>query len=627
MDAYPHVEETKGSLGNWRKFVRLIQETKPSKALLLTALLLSIGATVVSLIIPMFTKGLVDGFTMSSLKSSQIVSLGIAFVVQTIASGVSIYLLNVIGQRVVASLRDRLWRKMLVLPVPFYDQNRTGETISRITNDTGIVKNLITEHLIAFVSGILSVIGSMVILFMLDWQMTLIMLTVIPVSALVLVPLGKQMFKISKGLQDETASFTGKLTQVLSEIRLVKSSNAEQREYENGAKGISNLLAFGIREGKVQAMIQPLMSFVLMLLLVIIVGFGGMRVSSGAMSAGDLVAYILYLIQIVIPMSQLSMFFTQVQKAIGATEHLMTILDTEEEDHSKQAKVKEGSLPMTVDHVNFAYEKGQEAILKDVHFHIPAGKVTAIVGPSGGGKTTLFSLFERYYEPTQGSIRLGDERIDSYSLQSWRSQIGYVSQESPLMDGTIRDNICYGMNREVSEEELKLATKMAYADIFIDDMPQGYDTEVGERGVKLSGGQRQRIAIARALLRDPKILMLDEATSSLDSKSEIVVQDALQNLMKGRTTLVIAHRLSTVVDADQIVFIEKGKVTGIGSHELLFEEHEMYREFAMQQLRIQEQGLRNVEALPMEPDQEDQHQEEQEAFEQKPLFLRKQQSM
>ena len=285
MDTYPQVEETKGSLSNWRKFVKLIQETKPSKRMLIIALVLSLGATVVSLIIPMFTKGLVDGFTMSSLKPAQIVSLAVAFVIQTIASGISIYLLNVIGQKVVSSLRDRLWKKLLVLPVSFYDQNRTGETISRVTNDTGIVKSMITEYLIAFLTGILSVIGSMVILFMLDWQMTLIMLTVIPVSALVLVPLGKQMFKISKGLQDETASFTGKLTQVLSEIRLVKSSNAEQREYENGAKGISNLLAFGIREGKVQALIQPLMSFVLMLLLVVIVGFGGMRVSSGAMSA------------------------------------------------------------------------------------------------------------------------------------------------------------------------------------------------------------------------------------------------------------------------------------------------------------------------------------------------------
>ncbi|MNZ96898.1 Multidrug resistance ABC transporter ATP-binding/permease protein BmrA [compost metagenome] len=195
------------------------------------------------------------------------------------------------------------------------------------------------------------------------------------------------------------------------------------------------------------------------------------------------------------------------------------------------------------------------------------GTVTAIVGPSGSGKTTLFSLLERFYLPQGGRITLGDESIETFSLRSWREHIGYVSQDSPMIAGTIRDNICYGAKREVSDEELRKVARMAYADSFIDELPQGFDTDVGERGVKLSGGQRQRIAIARALLRNPKILMLDEATSSLDSHSETVVQQALNNLMQGRTTMVIAHRLSTVVGADQIVFIEKGKVTGKGTHE------------------------------------------------------------
>jgi ATP-binding cassette subfamily B protein AbcA/BmrA len=214
--------------------------------------------------------------------------------------------------------------------------------------------------------------------------------------------------------------------------------------------------------------------------------------------------------------------------------------------------------------------------------------VTAVVGPSGGGKTTLFSLFERFYQPQEGCIRLGGDSIDTFSLASWRRQIGYVSQESPLVAGTIRDNICYGTDRQVEDAEIERVAAMAYADHFIDALPDRYDTEVGERGIKLSGGQRQRIAIARALLRDPNILMLDEATSSLDSKSEIAVQKALKNLMQGRTTLVIAHRLSTVVDADQILFIEKGTITGSGTHEELFQRHEMYREFATQQLRIKE---------------------------------------
>ncbi|UNK21350.1 ABC transporter ATP-binding protein/permease [Paenibacillus sp. N3/727] len=568
--------------------MNVINETKPSKLMLMVALFMSIGSTAVALVIPMFTKGMVDNFSIAKLDTMQIVALAVAFIIQAIAAGLSIYMLNLIGQKVVASLRDRLWKKMLVLPVSYYDQNKTGETVSRITNDTGIIKGFITEHLASFFTGIVSVIGSFIVLLYLDWQMTLIMLVVIPLSALVLFPLGKQMFKISKGLQDETASFTAVLSQVLSEIRLVKASNAESREYENGNKGIQSLFRFGVKEGVVQALISPIMSFVLMVLLVVIIGYGGMRVSSGALSAGELVAFILYLIQIVMPMSQLSMFFTQLQKAIGATEHMISILDTKEEDHVNGKEVAKANQPIAVEHVHFAYVEG-EPILEDISFTIKPGKVTAIVGPSGGGKTTLFSLFERFYLPTSGIIKLGQDGINEFSLQSWRSQIGYVSQESPLIDGTIRENICYGMNREVTQEELERAAEMAYADGFIRELTEGYETEVGERGVKLSGGQRQRVAIARALLRNPHILMLDEATSSLDSKSEIVVQKALNNLMKGRTTLVIAHRLSTVVDADQILFIEKGKLTGNGTHEKLLENHAMYREFATQQLRIQEQ--------------------------------------
>ncbi|MCY9531631.1 ATP-binding cassette, subfamily B, AbcA/BmrA [Paenibacillus sp. cl6col] len=579
------IEGTKGSFGNWRQFLRVINETKPSKLMLFIALLMSIGSTAVSLVIPMFTKGMVDNFSMSKLDTMQIVALAAAFIIQTVASGLSIYMLNLIGQRVVAGLRDRLWRKLLILPVSYYDENKTGETVSRITNDTGIVKGFITEHLSSFFTGIVSVIGSFIVLLYLDWQMTVIMLVVIPLAALVLLPLGKQMFKISKGLQDETASFTAVLSQVLSEIRLVKASNAESREYENGRKGINNLLRFGIKEGVVQALIAPIMSFVLMVLLVVIIGYGGMRVSSGVLSAGELVAFILYLIQIVMPMSQLSMFFTQLQKAIGATDHMISIFDAAEEDHIHGKQVEQADQPIQVENVHFAYAQG-EPILEDVSFTIPAGKVTAIVGPSGGGKTTLFSLFERFYLPTSGAIKLGEVDINEFSLQSWRTQIGYVSQESPLIDGTIRENICYGMNREVTNEELEHAAQMAYADGFIQELAEGYETPVGERGLKLSGGQRQRIAIARALLRNPRILMLDEATSALDSKSEIVVQKALNNLMQGRTTLVIAHRLSTVVDADQILFVEKGQLTGCGTHATLFETHEMYREFAAQQLRI-----------------------------------------
>ncbi|MED3987192.1 ABC transporter ATP-binding protein [Peribacillus simplex] len=566
----------------WRQFIRLVQQTKPSKLMIGIALALSLGTTGVGLLVPLFTKNLINDFSISSLSTERITLLVLAIIVQALASGFSIYLLNRIGQSVVAGIRDQLWKKLLVLPVSYFDEHPSGETVSRMTNDTTVVKGLISEHLSNFVTGIISIVGSMIVLFVLDWKMTLLMFTAIPLSVLILMPLGKKMHKISKGMQDETASFTAVLQQVLTEIRLVKASNAEALEYQNGKKGIHKLFQFGLKEAKIQALIAPLMSFVMMALLVLILGYGGMRVSSGALTAGALVAFIMYLFQIIMPMAQLASFFTQFQKATGATERIISILDSVEEEDAMQP-VQNISQSISVENLNYSYNNGEQ-VLKDISFYVEAGKVTAIVGPSGSGKTTLFSLFERFYKPQQGSISIGGKNINDFTLLSWRSQIGYVSQESPIVSGTIRDNICYGIERDITDEELNQVAKMAYADQFISELPNGYDTEVGERGMKLSGGQRQRIAIARAFLRNPKILMLDEATSSLDSKSEKVVQQALNDLMKGRTTIVIAHRLSTVIGSDQIIFLEKGKITGSGTHKELYNTHSLYREFAEQQL-------------------------------------------
>ncbi len=594
-------DQVSQSGGSSKAFFRLLRETKPPLPLFVVAIVLSLLSTLVSLVIPMFTKNLVDGFSLSSISGSQIVWIGAAFIGMSVASGVSIFLLNYTGQRMVASLRDRLWKKMLRLPVSYFDNTRTGESVSRMTNDTGILKTLISEQVSGFISGIISILGAVAVLFYLNWKMTLVMFAVIPLAALILVPLGRTMYKISLAMQDETASFTAALSQVLSEIRLVKASNAERQEYESGNQAIGRLLSFGVREGKVMAWISPFMAFVMMMLLVVVIGYGGMQVANGGLSAGELVAFILYLVQIVMPMTQLTTFFTQLQKAKGATERILQTLDAEEEPFDQGQEITKADQPLIVDGVTFAYNP-EEPVLQDVSFTMEPGTVTAVVGPSGGGKTTLFALLERFYTPQQGSIRLGDAPIDSFSLRSWRGMIGYVSQESPIIAGTIRENLCYGIEREVSEAELKRAAEMAYADGFIAELPNGFDTDVGERGVKLSGGQRQRIAIARALLRDPNILMLDEATSSLDSSSEIVVQKALNNLMKGRTTIVIAHRLSTVIGADQLIFIEKGKVTGRGTHEQLLRQHAMYREFASQQLQI---AASQEESEPIDNEEEE----------------------
>ncbi|GED19789.1 ABC transporter ATP-binding protein [Kurthia gibsonii] len=576
-------EKEKISKKNFKKFIQLVKSTNPPKLLIVIALILTLSTTAVSLMVPLFTKNLVNDFTIDDLNKTTIALLVGAIILQALSGGFSIYILNRIGQSVVAGMRDRLWKKLLVLPVNYFDENPSGETVSRMTNDTTVVKTLISEHLANFLSGIISIIGAMIVLFILDWRMTTAMFIAIPLAAAILIPLGRKMYKISKNTQLETSKFTALLTQVLSEIRLVKSSNSEKIEYNNGATGIRNLFNYGLKEAKVYAFIGPIINLVMMILLVVLLGYGGMRVSSGALSAGALVAFIMYLFQIIMPMAQIAEFFTQFQKASGATERIIEILEVEDEKDGYE-EVKKVDEAIQIECLSYNYPD-KEPVLKNLNFTIPPNQVTAIVGPSGSGKTTFFSLIERFYQPQKGAILLGNQNIQNFSLLSWRKQIGYVSQESPIIAGTIRDNITYGLEREVSDEEINRVIKMAYADQFIENLEDGILTEVGERGMKLSGGQRQRIAIARAFLRNPQILMLDEATSSLDSKSEQVVQRALEELMKGRTTIVIAHRLSTVIHSDQIVFLEQGEITGIGTHQELYATHALYKEFSDQQLK------------------------------------------
>lgn len=571
--------------GGLKSFISLILSTEIPKLALIVGLSASVLTTIAGLIVPLLTKNLVDGFSLSSLSVPLIITIGLAFIIQAIISGISIYLLSLVGQKVVSSLRDRMWVKLIRLPVSYFDKQSSGETVSRLVNDTSVVRDLISNHFPQFITGIISVIGAIIILLVMDWKMTLFMLISVPITLAIMIPLGRKMAKISRGLQDETAIFTGHIQQTLSEIRLMKSSTAEQNEEAKGLSGIKNLLGFGLKEARIFALIGPLMYLVVMVVIVMIIGYGGMRVANGTMSTGSLVAFLLYLFQIIMPITSFAMFFTQLQKAKGATERIIDILELPPEEGQDGIEMDIKNKSIHISNVSFSYNE-DEPVLKNISFEAQPGEMIAFAGPSGGGKTTMFGLLERFYEPTAGEIRIGQTPINKLSLSSWRSQIGYVSQESAMMAGTIRENLCYGLKNpeKIADERLWNVAKMAYADQFIETFPKGLDTEVGERGVKLSGGQRQRIAIARAFLRDPKILMMDEATASLDSQSESIVQEALTRLMEGRTTFVIAHRLSTIVDANKIIFIEKGQVTGSGTHHELIQSHELYREFAEQQL-------------------------------------------
>ena len=332
----------------------------------------------------------------------------------------------------------------------------------------------------------------------------------------------------------------------------------------------------------INALLSPIMYTIMMFVIILVIGYGGLRVADGTMSIGTLVAFLLYLFQIIMPMTMFAMFFTEYNKALGATGRIIGILEMENEKSAADTEELLTYETLSFNNVTFGYDK--TPVLENISFTAENNKKIAFVGPSGSGKSTIFSLIERYYSVWDGEITIDNTNIENIPLDLYRSGIGYVAQESAIISGTIKENITYGLTAgEYTDEDIKRAVQQSYTSEFINDLPEGLETEVGERGVKLSGGQRQRLGIARAFLRNPKILMLDEATASLDSQSEKFVGEALNELMAGRTVLVIAHRLSTIVNSDKIYFIDSGHLTGEGTHEELMASHDMYKAFTEQQ--------------------------------------------
>lgn len=567
---------------SFKKFIMLIKSTNVKKGLFFTGVFLTLVGTAGSLIVPLLTQMFIDGFN-TDLITAPLAALIIGvFLISAIIDGISYYMLAKIGQTVVKSLREMVWDKFLRLPVSYFDKTKSGESVSRVVNDTSIIQNLITSHFPQLISGILSVAGSIVILFFLDWKLTLIMFIALPISIVAIMPLGSRMQKVSKKLQDETASFTGSIQETLSEIRLMKSFNAESYEKKKGNRGINELFKYGMKEAVINALLSPIMYTIMMFVIILVIGYGGLRVADGTMSIGTLVAFLLYLFQIIMPMTMFAMFFTEYNKALGATGRIIGILEMENEKSAADTEELLTYETLSFNNVTFGYDK--TPVLENISFTAENNKKIAFVGPSGSGKSTIFSLIERYYSVWDGEITIDNTNIENIPLDLYRSGIGYVAQESAIISGTIKENITYGLTAgEYTDEDIKRAVQQSYTSEFINDLPEGLETEVGERGVKLSGGQRQRLGIARAFLRNPKILMLDEATASLDSQSEKFVGEALNELMAGRTVLVIAHRLSTIVNSDKIYFIDSGHLTGEGTHEELMASHDMYKAFTAQQ--------------------------------------------
>lgn len=559
--------------------IYILNQIKWPKILLAITIVISLLGSVSGLLIPLYTGKLVDNFDLKNINIGFVSFFILIFLLNALFSGISLYLLNKIGEKVIYRIRTILWKHIIELEVPFFDENESGQLMSRLTDDTKNINYFVSYKLPNLLPSILSIFGSLIILFTMDWKMSLIISGLFPFYLIVILPLGKIMQKVAISTQTEIAKFSGLLGRVLTEIRLVKVSNTQKEELNRADGNLLNIYDLGLKQAKVSAIIQPLSSIVMLLTVGIILGFGGMRVASGDMSAGTLVTMIFYIFQLSMPLINVSTLITDYKKAVGSSQKIYEILQEKTEETRGFNDVEDSDI--IFQNVEFSY--GNNKVLNKINLNILNNKVTAIVGPSGSGKTTIFNLIERMYSINRGKILHNNHSIYEYDLYKWRSKIGYVMQTNAMMNGTIKENILYGIDREVSNHEMLNIMKNANCFEFINSLEDGYDTFIGEKGIKLSGGQKQRIDIARCFAKNPDILLLDEATANLDSQSEKKIQEAFDTLMSGRTTVIIAHRLSTVKKADQIIFLDKGKVTGIGKHKDLMNNHELYNKFVMNQ--------------------------------------------
>lgn len=577
-----HQNDTKFSV---KQFLSLIATTHPRYVLLVMGVLLLAVSSGIQVYVPKLASTLVNDFA-KGVDYQLLFKVVVMFVAAALISALGGTILGIFGENVIQNLRKNLWNKLTILKINYFDTVKVGEISSRLVNDTSQVKQLLAATVPQTLASLILVIGSVYMMIRMDWQMCLAMLVVVPIVLLIMLPIFSFGTKVGRQRQDTLAEFNGIASETLSEIRLVKTSNAEKQVQERVDQKINQLFRVGKKEAVFDAVMQPLMMMVMMSMIFGLLAYGMHRIAIGAMEVGTLMSFLMYLFNLMGALPSIATLFTEMAKAAGSTKRVQDLLNEEPEDLETGQTIDLTGRSLQARDVSFSYD-GKEPILKNISFEAKANQIVAFAGPSGGGKSTIFSLLERFYDPNHGEITCGGINIKDVNLVDYRSQIGFVSQDSAIMAGSIRDNLTYGLEQTFEDEALWKVLELAYAKKFVEEMPQGLETEVGERGVKISGGQKQRIAIARAFLRDPKILMLDEATASLDSESEMMVQRALSNLMQGRTTLVIAHRLATIVDSDQIYFLENGEITGSGTHQELVESHKTYANYVKEQFRVE----------------------------------------
>ena len=502
------------------------------------------------------------------------------FTIKGMAAYGSGYLLSHVGQNIIRRLRNRLYNHIQDLPLAFFQREKTGDLMSRVTNDAALVSAMFTSAVTRSIRDGFSIIGLISVTFFLIPKLAVFTFIVFPVAVYPLYYFGRKIRRVRRGVQEAWADINAFLHETFTGTKIVKAFSMEAHEKKRFAQKSRRIFRLEMKENKVREMSSPLMELLGGLGIAFIMWYGGRQVIAGTYSFGAFMSFLAAVGLMYQPLKKISRLNNAVQRGMAAIERIYEVLEQKSDliEAVPPVKIQPGSHRIVFDNVSFKYDR--DLVLKDINLKADPGEIIALVGVSGGGKTSLVNLIPRFYDPTGGRLLIDGVDIRQISIEALRSQIALVTQEPILFNDTVRNNIAYGM-REASEPEIEKAAEAAYAIDFIEHFPNGFNTSIGELGGRLSGGQRQRICIARALLKDAPILILDEATSSLDSESEVLVQKALGNLMKGRTTFVIAHRLSTVGNADRIIVIVDGRIVEEGRHDELLalgqEYHKLYQ--------------------------------------------------
>lgn len=564
---------------DWKALPEIWELIRPRTGILLLGLVLMVINRVSGFALPLSSKYLFDN-VIGKKQVNLLLPIVLAVIAATIIQGITSFtltqLLSKSAQRMITDLRKQVQAHIGRLPVTFYDSNKTGALVSRIMSDVEGVRNLIGTGLVEFVGGVMTAVLALIYLLFVNTTMTLIAFTILLVFGVALNKAFSTIRPIFRARPKITAEVTGRLTESLGGVRVVKGYHAEDREERVFGSGVQRLLDNVLKTLTATSILSLSGATLMGLVSAVIMYMGTRQILAGTMTTGTLISYTVFLGLLVAPVFQIVAIGTQITEALTGLERTREILNELQEDSDPTRTV---ALPRVVGRVefqdvHFSYEANKE-VLHGISFDSEPGTVTALVGPSGSGKSTIIGLISAFYKPRQGRILVDGIDLSTVQLSSYRVQLGVVLQETFLFDGTIRENVSYA-RPDASEEDIMAACRIARVDEFAENFEKKYDTLVGERGVKLSGGQKQRVSIARAILADPRILILDEATSSLDSESEALIQEGLRYLMRGRTTFVIAHRLSTIRRAEQILVVQDGVIVERGTHESLYAAHGRY---------------------------------------------------